>query len=490
MNNGTMMQYFEWYLPADKLLWKRCAAQAGNLKKVGITAVWLPPAYKGADGIYDVGYAVYDTYDLGEFNQKGDIATKYGTREEYLMAIDAFHNEGIQVLADIVLNHRIGADECEETEAIQSRETDRNEQIGEKSVITAWTRFTFPGRNGKYSDFTWNWRYFDGTDWDNKSNSGGIYRFHDKGWDSEVDPENGNYDYLMGADVDMTNREVVEELKRWGKWYLETANMDGFRLDAVKHIRFEFFDEWLSYLRDTTGKELFSVGEYWSADVETLEHYFKVCNWSMSLFDVPLHFKFHQASCEGQAFDMGSLLENTLVAAFPDKAVTFVDNHDTQPGQSLESWVQEWFKPQAYAVILLRESGYPCIFYGDYYAMPHDNLPAVIGLEMLLRVRSLYAYGQQHDYFDDANIVGWTREGDVEHPDSGIGVLLSNGPEGEKRMYIGVVFAGQSFRDCTRHFSEPVVIDAEGYGIFKVSLAALSVWVNERAYGVLVINLP
>ena len=160
MNNGTMMQYFEWYLPADKLLWKRCAAQAGNLKKAGITAVWLPPAYKGADGIYDVGYAVYDTYDLGEFDQKGDIATKYGTREEYLMAIDAFHNEGIQVLADIVLNHRIGADECEETEAIQNRETDRNEQIGEKSVITAWTRFTFPGRNGKYSDFTWNWRYF------------------------------------------------------------------------------------------------------------------------------------------------------------------------------------------------------------------------------------------------------------------------------------------------------------------------------------------
>ena len=109
---------------------------------------------------------------------------------------------------------------------------------------------------------------------------------------------------------------------------------------------------------------------------------------------------------------------------------------------------------------------------------------------MLLRVRSLYAYGQQHDYFDDANIVGWTREGDVEHPDSGIGVLLSNGPEGEKRMYLGATFAGQSFRDCTRHFSEPVVIDAEGYGVFRVSQASLSVWVNERAYGVLMINLP
>lgn len=490
MNNGTMMQYFEWYLPADKLFWKRCAAQAETLKKAGITAIWLPPAYKGAGGVNDVGYAVYDTYDLGEFDQKGEIPTKYGTKEEYMMAIDALHNEGIQVLADVVLNHRIGADECEEIEAIEHSKTDRNQEISGKKLIKAWTKFTFPGRNGKYSDFTWNWQLFDGTDWDIKNKESGIYRFKEKGWDSEVDPEHGNYDYLMGDDVDMTNRTVVEELKNWGKWYLETTNIDGFRLDAVKHIRFEFFYEWLSYLRETTGKELFAVGEYWSGDVETLEHYFEVCDWSMSLFDVPLHFNLHQAAKEGENYDLTKLFENTLVQAFPDKAVTFVDNHDTQYGQSLESWVQSWFKPQAYAIILLRESGYPCVFYGDYYGMAHDNLWPVIGLNLLLRVRILYAYGPQHDYFDHPNIGGWTREGDVEHPDSGIGVLISNGPVGEKKMYIGKNFAGQHFRDCTKHFSETVVIDEDGNGVFKVEAASLAVWINERAYGALMINLP
>lgn len=70
MKNGTMMQYFQWYLPNDCTLWKTVSREAENLKNIGITALWLPPAYKGNGGIYDVGYAVYDLYDLGDLNRK------------------------------------------------------------------------------------------------------------------------------------------------------------------------------------------------------------------------------------------------------------------------------------------------------------------------------------------------------------------------------------------------------------------------------------
>ena len=58
----------------------------------------MPPAYKGANGKADVGYGVYDLYDLGEFDQKGTVATKYGTREEYLAAIAALHAGGFALL--------------------------------------------------------------------------------------------------------------------------------------------------------------------------------------------------------------------------------------------------------------------------------------------------------------------------------------------------------------------------------------------------------
>jgi len=105
--NNTMMQYFEWYLPSDSTLWNKLTKDAIHLENIGITHLWLPPAYKGAGGKNDVGYGVYDLYDLGEYNQKGDIPTKYGTKDEYLLAIQSLHHYGLYVYGDIVLNHKI-----------------------------------------------------------------------------------------------------------------------------------------------------------------------------------------------------------------------------------------------------------------------------------------------------------------------------------------------------------------------------------------------
>ena len=75
MENGVMMQYFEWNLPNDGKLWKQLKEDASHLHEIGVTAIWIPPAYK-ADEQQDEGYATYDLYDLGEFEQKGTVRTK------------------------------------------------------------------------------------------------------------------------------------------------------------------------------------------------------------------------------------------------------------------------------------------------------------------------------------------------------------------------------------------------------------------------------
>jgi len=106
--NGVMMQYFHWYNEPDGSLWNQLAENAADLAKVGVTSVWLPPAYKGTAGGYDVGYGVYDIFDLGEFDQKGSVRTKYGTKEEYINAIKVAKAAGIGSYADIVLNHKLG----------------------------------------------------------------------------------------------------------------------------------------------------------------------------------------------------------------------------------------------------------------------------------------------------------------------------------------------------------------------------------------------
>ena len=87
MTNQTAMQYFEWYLPSDGQHWNNLAEDAQHLADLGISHVWMPPAFK-ATNKDDVGYGVYDLFDLGEFDQKGTVRTKYGLKEEYLNAIN------------------------------------------------------------------------------------------------------------------------------------------------------------------------------------------------------------------------------------------------------------------------------------------------------------------------------------------------------------------------------------------------------------------
>lgn len=479
-SNDTMMQYFEWYLPSDSTLWNKVTKEAKHLENIGITHVWLPPAYKGAGGKADVGYGVYDLYDLGEFNQKGDIPTKYGTKEEYINSIKTLRENNIKVLADVVLNHKMGADETEDVLAVQDDATNRNISLTDAKPIRVWTKYTFPGRGDTYSNFKWNWTHFHGVDWDENTGTAAIYKFYGKHWDENVDKENGNYDYLMGADIDLNNYDVVNELKRWGKWYLNTTNVDGFRLDAVKHIRTEFFPDWLSYLRQDSEKKLFSVGEYWSSNIEIINNYIEKTSGCMSLFDVPLHYNFYRASISNGEFNMSQIFNGTIVGTNPEKAVTFVDNHDTEPGQALESWILDWFKPLAYALILLRKDGFPCVFYGDYYGISEKNVaPKNDILSILLKVRKYFAYGEQYDYFNDRNIIGFTRLGDYEHHDSGLAVVMSDGDGGCIQMNVGKKLANTVFYDCTGNLSETVYVDNDGNGIFYCKGGSVSVWIKQ-----------
>ncbi len=486
--NGVMMQYFHWYLPANGTLWTQFQSDVANLADAGITAVWLPPAYKGEGGGSDVGYGAYDLYDLGEFNQKGSVRTKYGTRAQYLGAIQAAHAEGIQVYADVVLNHKGGADTTEWFNAVRCSGNNRNNEYGGTTYIQGWTKFTFPGRGNTYSSFKWNWWHFDGVDWAQNLSENSIFRIVSTGkaWDWEVDTENGNYDYLLHADVDFGHPDVVNELKSWGVWYANSANLDGFRLDAVKHIRYDFFSEWLDYVRAQTGKPLFTVGEFWSYDIGKLHNYITKTGGKLSLFDAPLHLRFHNASNSGGGYDMRTILDGTLMKENPSKAVTLVENHDTQPCQSLASPVQDWFKPLAYAVILLRAEGYPNVFYADYFGASYTDCGTInltshkAAIDKLLAARHTYNYGPQVDYFDHWDVIGWTRKGDAGHPGA-MAVILSDGPGGSKWMDVGK--ANASFTDLTGNVAGTVTTNASGWGNFPVNGGSVSVWVNAGSGG-------
>jgi len=492
MANQTLIQYFHWYYNDEQKLWQKAASEAAHLKEIGITGTWLPPAYKSTEGDASTGYDCYDLYDLGEFDQKNSIPTKYGTKEEYLQAIKSLHEQNIMVLADVVFNHKAGADELEKVSVRRVNTEDRTEFISDVFEIEAWTKFTFPGRKGKYSKFIWDKSCFSGIDWAEDLQETAIFSIQNEygeGFEDVPSDEMGNYDYLMFSDIEFRNKAVREELKRWGEWYYETCKMDGFRLDAVKHISPGYLNEWLDHMNAKFNKNFFIVGENWVLDdVANLRSYIDITEGRMQLFDSMLHHNFYQAGLQGSEYDMSKIFQDTLVESHPHLSITFVDNHDSQPLQSLEAYVDFWFRPLAYAMILFREQGIPCIFYPDLYGAKYvdtDNegndadveLIGVESLPLMTQIRRDAAHGFQREYLDHPNCIGWTREGTAEQENSGLAIVLSNGEEGEKNMEIGKGHAGKIFTDALGNREEEVTIDENGWAQFFCAAGKVSVWV-------------
>lgn len=474
LKNETIMQAFYWemgtgdYLknyPEEKNLWRLLAQKAPELSEVGITALWLPPANKAMNGIYDVGYATYDLWDLGEFNQKGTVRTKYGTKKELESAIAALHDEGIKVYYDAVLNHRMGADGTENVRLSSQSPDKPNEEI------SAWTVFNFPGRNNKYSEMKWNWQHFDGTDWDDKTKDKRTYLFEGKSWDETP----YGYDYLMGADVDYENLEVQKDLTDWGKWVINDIDFDGFRLDAVKHIDYRFINSWIDEIQNNTEKDVFFVGEAWIEEVNQLVKYIDVINnEDLKVFDFPLR-SFFVDMIDGA--DLRNLQYVGLVnrEGYKDKAVTFVDNHDTNRGEENPGIYRR--KYQAYAYILTREHGTPVVFWKDYYI---DGMKEE--LDKLLLARKYFAYGPGYEVDNnDEDVYSYVRAGLPDVEGDGLVLMISDGESGEiATKSINSRQPNTTFYDFTGHIAERVTTDERGYGDFKVIMSeneGWSIWV-------------
>jgi len=91
-----------------------------------------------------------------------------------------------------------------------------------------------------------------------------------------------------------------------------------------------------------------------------------------------------------------------------------------------------------------------------------------------LKARRNNAYRDQYDYFDHSNCIGWTRTGNDKNP-GGMAVILSNGEDGTK--YMETSYPNTTYFDLTKHVSDPIVTNKDGWGEFRCNARSVSVWV-------------
>jgi alpha-amylase len=447
--NGVMLQGFYWDVPqttSGQTWWQVLGGKASEFNQAGFTAVWLPPAYKGGS-VSDVGYGVYDRYDLGEFNQKGTVATHYGTLGQLQSCISSLHGQGIQVYEDMVMNHLTWADQQETVNG-----------------NTVYTKFTYPGRGSTYSTYTWQYYNFNGTQ--QGANNSWIQW---NAWDFQPYANGDAYDNLLGCEIRYADQNQVTETIKWGNWMTTKLGLDGYRLDATKHMLTSFVNSWLDNVKGTSGR--FAVSEAWFANLSDLKNYASSTGGRTSLFDVPLHYTFKAMSDGNGSWDMRGLQFAGFTESNPTLSVSFVDNHDTdQSGGGLYSPVAN-LKQLAYAYILTRANSYPCVFYKDYY-----NYGLGAQIKTLMQIRKANAYGSAYEYtsVDDADYYAYSRAGDSTH--KGLMLVLNDGGSARSQG-ITSPFKSATLTDKTGNYSGTITTDANGYGNFPVQARSWSVWV-------------
>lgn len=328
----VMMQGFYWDCPEG--WYQTMQEKAHQLRYMkdshGVNRIWFPPPQKSDFGTNSMGYDPYDYYDLGEFNQKGSISTRFGTKQDLIKTLKTYKDLGILCMVDLVLNHRSGG----------KLESNPNAKL--------YTQTDFSAVASKLCT----WRY---------------NQFHPSNYE---DYDIGNFKSYPDICHMAANKkgDAGFDLIQWGKWLQSEIGFDGgWRFDYVKGIN----PSYIKSFKDQTG-EAFSIIEYWDDDLNKIEAYAQNSG-NPKVFDFPLFYKMVEVFNHQQ--DISQLVDtNTIYAArFPNQAVTFVANHDTDVDRDTFVESIDEYPMLAYAFILTYQ-GYPCLFWKDYFDRGLSNL--------------------------------------------------------------------------------------------------------------------
>jgi alpha-amylase len=460
---GTILQPWNWNTPVEDenghKLWPRISRTAQDISNEGYTAVWLPPVTQALEGVKDRGYGIKDWNNWN--------SDRYGSQEELHDACTALQGAQIQVYHDQVHNHLMGGEKEKGILCLHVKEHSKNTPA-------------FPGAKWHYRDiyskFPWlglNHHHFD-CYYDGQM----CFALSGKTFEREA-----QQDPLMGCDLDFDHPEVNHKLHDSGRRYYDGLPVDGYRFDAVKHIRPKATLSFLHNMRVHAHHHLFAVGELLDPQVTNLHNYINQTHGQITLFDVPLQRNFERASQEHERYDLRTILNGTLTKDQPTLSVPFVHSHDDMPpihnGPQRGHYVGDWFISQAYAITLLRDQGYPMVSNVD--TIRHKRL-----IQLFMKARTNCTYGFRQDRLNHPNTIGWSFTGSSGY-DNSMAVVISNSAYGTKWLH--TTKPNTSYRDLTGALSHTLRTNDSGWANFECPSRGTSVWLEETKYNQLINNI-
>ncbi|MFJ3986288.1 pullulanase-type alpha-1,6-glucosidase [Streptomyces fungicidicus] len=375
------------YDPTDKGFYqggdlKGLTKNLDYIKGLGTTAIWMAPIFKNqpVQGTGDNASAGYHGYWITDFTQ---VDPHFGTNQDLENLIDKAHAKGMKVFFDVITNHTADV-------------VDYQEKSYEYLSKGAFPYLTKDGEPFDDAD------YADGSSGFPRVDSGSFPRtpvvpdakkrvkvpswlndpamYHNRG-DSTFAGESSEYGDFSGLDDLWTERpEVVDGMEKIYQRWVRDFDIDGFRIDTVKHVNMEFWTQWATALDAYAAKkgrdDFFMFGEVYSSDTDITAPYV-----TRGRLDATLDFPFQEAARQyasqgGSARKLASVFGDdhkyTTDKANAYEQVTFLGNHDM--GRIGTFLTQD--NPKASDAELLKKDmlanelmflsrGNPVVYYGD-----------------------------------------------------------------------------------------------------------------------------
>ncbi|MAO38096.1 MAG: alpha-amylase [Zunongwangia sp.] len=421
--SGVMMQAFYWDVEPRFEWWNTISDKLGSWADAGVNRIWIPPASKGQSGGYSMGYDPSDYYDFGEYDQHGTIPTRFGTREDLEQMISVAHDNDIEVIADMVLNHNSGGGL--EYNPYREKET---------------------------------YTLFDET----HGNASGMFnRNYEDFYPNSV----SNYDpgSLFYQETNLDHHR--ERVQNWlwkdensvAKYYKNVMGFDGWRFDYVLGFEDFVIKDWLEEVGG------FSVSELWDGNPGVLRNHIEATG--SGVFDFAAFYVMEQAFDRNH--DLKGLTDDQVWQTNPEKAVTFTANHDTEKDANEDNIIAPENKLKAYAFIMTHP-GYPTVFYLDY-----ENPEFQEQLNKLIRIHNSLATGSLEIIYADNDEYIMQRSGNSENP--GL-ILYMNISASTKRRTITTSWDSSILMDYSENSNYHPKVSEDGEVTIEAPANSYAIW--------------
>ena len=307
----------------------------GDIADMGFTAIWHTPVFENKQEVTkDTKYYNYHGYAITDFYK---IDSHFGNIDDYCEFVDKAHKKGLKVIMDVVFNH-CGIDHpFVKTPPVKDWFNNLGE--GERKL----TNYSPLSAYDKYA-----------SEYDKEH--------FVRGWFTQDMP-----------DINLANDIVLDYMTQMSIWWIETTDVDAFRIDTYPYAGVEYMQKWQKRLYDEY-PQFPILSEAWVGETEYVakmqsDNLSKIPESTMTFMDFAFQRRLSETPIENKAREIYSHFALDFAYKNPRNLLAFIDNHDVKRWLHKHSSIE---LKQAVG-LLLTMPRIPQIYYGTEILLAGDG---------------------------------------------------------------------------------------------------------------------